>query len=83
MAIDERQLVANGVYETAGGQRRKVRRLTLTRVDYQVLKPDQPRYQVSVPRGKFAADAVRRIEGDELTALAASLGGLALYRRRH
>ena len=57
-------------------------RLTTMRVDYQILSLDHPRYQVSVPRGKFAAAAVRRIEGDELTALAVSLGGLALQRRR-
>ena len=82
MAIDKRQLAALGVYETAGGQCRKVMRLTLTRVYYQILSPEHPRYETSVSKGKFAADAVRRIEGDELTALAASLGGLVLKRRR-
>src|SRR5260221_10703775 len=60
MAIDKRQLATLGVYETASGQPRKVMRLTLTRAYYQILSPEHPRYETSVSKGKFAADAVRR-----------------------
>jgi hypothetical protein len=62
MAIQESEIRVGAVYETAGGQLRKVLRLTLQHVFYEIRTPCPPFYRVSVFRRKFAAEATKVLE---------------------
>jgi hypothetical protein len=61
MAVEESEIKICAIYETAGGQLRKVLRLTSGHVFYEILGSGPPFYRVSVLKQKFAADAVKEI----------------------
>jgi hypothetical protein len=61
MPVEESEIKVSTIYETAGGQRRKVLRLTPLHVIYEILGSGPPFYRVSVLKRKFAADAVKEI----------------------